>query len=81
MRQQVGGGTRVTSLHPVQALYIQYTVRSDVSKANRTTEEEGEVAGLKVLRVSVKSEKRAQGEDVCTARCLGVGVRGRGVKH
>lgn len=53
MRQQVRGGTWATSLHLVQALYIQYTVRSNVSEAKRTTEEEGEAAGLKVLKVEL----------------------------
>lgn len=53
MRQKVGRGTRATSQHPVQALYIQYTVRSNVSLAKRTTEEEERAAGLKVLRVEM----------------------------
>lgn len=53
MRQQVRGGTQVTSLHPVQALYIQYTVRSDVSKAKVTREQEGEIIQFKVLKVKM----------------------------
>lgn len=50
---EVGGGTQATSRHPVQALYIQYTVRSNVLLAKRTTEEEGGAAGLKVLKVEM----------------------------
>lgn len=50
MRQQVEGGTRATSLHPVQALYIQYTVRSNVSEAKRNNRGGRRSSGIKGTR-------------------------------